>query len=159
MQTESTARSPSHTSHRASHATLFPFLFFFGTSVIVRAVISNLVSPPHTRLSALYSPPHMFFSCNDHVPGGKLCFNLSAFSESFNTNVYRKRWHRTLNLIWWALRFMCPAMVIPESACPPFLVADIWNSYGRNLHLASLRRQISMNCLMSDTSRGMVREV
>lgn len=31
-------------------------------------------------------------------------------------------------------------------------------SYGRDLHLASLRRQISMNCLISDTSRGMLKE-
>ena len=36
---------------------------------------------------------------DSHIPGGKLCFNLSAFSESFNTSVYRKREHRTLNLI------------------------------------------------------------
>lgn len=81
-------------------AVLFPFLFFFGTSVIESA-------------------------------GGKLCFNLSAFSESFNTSVYMNREHRTLNLIWWGLRFMCP-------------------------DLASFRRQISMNCLISETSRGIV---
>lgn len=33
------------------------------------------------------------------IPGGKLCFNLSALSESFSTSVYRKRLHRILNLM------------------------------------------------------------
>ena len=37
--------SPPRTPHQAPHATLFPFLFFFGTSVIARAITSNLVSP------------------------------------------------------------------------------------------------------------------
>ena len=42
-----------------------------------------------TPMSALQFPP--VSSRDVHVPGGKLCFSLSAFSESFKTNVYRKR--------------------------------------------------------------------
>ena len=34
-----------------------------------------------------------------NLPGGRLCFNFSAFSASLSTNVYRSLRHRTLNLI------------------------------------------------------------
>lgn len=92
-------------------AVLFPFLFFFGTSVIESAKTIQ-----HVSIHIEYPMTQLEFTSNDfsihsrrHVPGGKLCFNLSAFSESFNTSVYMNREHRTLNLIWWGLRFMCPA--------------------------------------------------
>jgi len=65
--------------------------------------------------------------------GGKLCFSLSALSESFRTSVYKNRLHRTLNLICWVFRLR-------------LIRADE----------ASLRLQISMNCLISETSVGIV---
>ena len=85
------------------HATRFPFLFFFGTSVMVRPRICRSITciqPISAFPLALHPflPPSGQFRAN--APGGKLCFNLSAFSESFSTRVYRNREHRTLNLIW-----------------------------------------------------------
>lgn len=112
-----------------SQATRFPFLFFFGTSVIVRpvrhpllafaqlshvllaefSVLSVCVSDP-SNPSSILSKPQPGEQSRFDVPGGKLCFSLSAFSESFSTNVYRNLEHRTLNLIWWGFRFMWPAI-------------------------------------------------
>ena len=40
----------------------------------------------------------------ESVPGGRLCFSLSALSASLSTSVYRYRLHLTLNLIWFDLR-------------------------------------------------------
>ena len=63
--------------------------------------------------------------------GGNDCFNFSTFSESFKTRVYKCLWHRTLNLVWALFLFR-------------FMRAEE----------ASLRLQISMNCLISEVSRG-----
>lgn len=50
------------------------------------------------------------------VLGGKLCFNFSAFSESWSTNVYRCRWQRTLNLmLLLCLFFLIRAAIYPNS--------------------------------------------
>ena len=50
------------------------------------------------------------------ILGGKLCFNLSALSESFSTSVYRKRLHRILNLMSELLEdFFTRAARKPES--------------------------------------------
>ena len=46
MQTEPTTILNARTPSQTSHATLLPFLFFFGTSVIVSAIVSSRVSPP-----------------------------------------------------------------------------------------------------------------
>ena len=108
-------------------AVLFPFLFFFGTSVIESAEIMQRVS---TYIEFPMAQPRFTstdFSIHSrrHVPGGKLCFNLSAFSESFNTSVYMNREHRTLNLIWWGLRFMCPAKRNQHRSFPQNLPQDL----------------------------------
>ena len=95
-----------------SQATRFPFLFFFGTSVIVRPVTPTKLASMQPFSVSPSAPLHLL-PCHStlserakNIPGGKLCFNLSAFSESFRTNVYRNREHRTLNLIWCGLRFI-----------------------------------------------------
>lgn len=75
-------------------------------------------------ISIITSSSHCSFY---NLPGGKLCFSLSAFSESFRTSVYRKRVQRTLNLIWFVLRlrWIRPAVnpntvvsICPVIACP-----------------------------------------
>lgn len=45
MQMEPTTIIYARTPSQASHATLLPFLFFFGTSVIVSAMVASRVSP------------------------------------------------------------------------------------------------------------------
>ena len=62
-----------------------------------------------------------------------------------------------LDLVGIAL-YMSGYIVRPESACPPRSLSS-FSGGQRGIHLASFRRQISMNCLMSDTSRGIVGEV
>ena len=113
-----------------------------------------------------------------HAPGGKLCFSLSALSESFRTSVYKNRLHRTLNLICWVFRLRLiraaryPTKGEAESArqflllilVQSFLRKESKEDYDRKLlcqcdensHEASLRLQISMNCLISETSVGIV---
>ena len=54
--------------------------------------------------------------------------------------------------------YMSGYIVRPESALPSALFSS-FSGGQRCIHLASFRRQISMNCLMSDTSRGIVGEV
>ena len=48
--------------------------------------------------------------------------------------------------------------VHPESALPSALSFQLLGRGERRIHLASFRRQISMNCLISETSRGIVGE-
>lgn len=44
-----------------------------------------------------------------YLPGGKDCFNFSAFSLSNITKVYRYREQRTLNLVLWRFFFILTA--------------------------------------------------
>jgi hypothetical protein len=66
-----------------------------------------------------------------NVLGGRAFFNLSAFSLSFKTSVYSRRWHRTLNLIW--LDFLLRFMRAEEAS----LRWQIWRNCFRDGMLAS----------------------
>ena len=62
-----------------------------------------------------------------------------------------------LDLVGVAL-YMSGYTVDPESALPSALSFQLLGLERVGIHLASFRRQISMNCLMSETSRGIVGE-
>lgn len=110
----------------------------------------------------------------EYILGGKLCFSLSAFSESFSTSVYRKRLHRILNLMSDVLEDFftraartCESVIFQrvfslEKRCSGLgghVVAGCGGMgarIGEGIHFASLRLEISMNCLMSLISEGML---
>merc|ERR1719219_2984891 len=50
--------------------------------------------------------PEVYFNSFTCRPGGKDCFNFSAFSLSVMTSVYRNREHRTLNFTFSAFFFI-----------------------------------------------------
>jgi hypothetical protein len=90
--------------------------------------------------------------------GGRLCLSLSAFSESVRTRVYRCLWHRTLNLIcledlFFLIRAAArAALEFPSRNKSAIGFVTQFRQSRINVHEASLRRQISMNFLISETS-------
>ena len=65
--------------------------------------------------------------CDNDIPGGKLCFNLSALSASFSTRVYKNLRHRILNLIWFVFcDFLIRAAVTndPSQHSETAMIAD-----------------------------------
>lgn len=170
------------------------FLVFFPTSVICsptshqhRSQVSKAF--PFSKIRTLHlsfsRPPlthHKWREKEQDVvlvglPGGKLCFNLSALSESFNTSVYRNRLHRILNLMSEVLEDFLTRAAGQKTEIRQLWTAEkgglwtiqrgLWekmgesaipggSAFGGNVHFASFRREISMNCLMSFISDGMV---
>lgn len=123
-------------------ATRFPFAFFFGTSVIARSttpLISQLIPRPHIITKCQHTRRQTLLQLFRLLP----IFHNQRVEVSMTS-------HFEFNGLGSTRAFDAGSYNTLISTQSVSLKA------GRTAQAASFRRHISMNCLMSDTSRGIV---